>query len=119
MRVSGEQEALGATQKPINPEEIGRGRLVLQAMYRDDNGKLMVHQVQGDARALIVDHKLRKRVTWHWLAVVVSTAAAVFGIELATIEEDPDSAKSQILDPSGRKYNLPDGDPQGGGSQSN
>ena len=97
------------TQRPINPEQIGRLHGVFQIMWRAPNGDLYVHQMQGDdVRALITNDPeskhLRDALFWHMKATFLSVAAAVFGVEPVEMETEP-AKPSAIVDPRGKPYN--------------
>lgn len=126
MPLDNSQGERGATQRPVSPSEIGRGRGLFQIIWKNDAGELIVHQLQGDVRSLVDPRnpdgkRLRDSIFWHLKATFFSTAAAEFGLPPVEIEPDPSAQNSAIVTADGKPYNALDGgrgNGDGGGTQS-
>lgn len=102
---------MAETQKPINAHEIGALHGVFQIMWKDSNGDLYVHQMQGpDVRALLLNtpegKHLRDSIFWHLKAAFLSVGAAVLGLDPVEMEGQPlTPGPAGLVDARGENYN--------------
>lgn len=106
-----------SNEKPIDIHSIGAGKVLLQAVWRDEHGNLYVKQAVGDGAVLCADFKLRANLIWSFVAAWISAMAATLNVDVAEIETDPMAEKSSIVRPDGQPYNATHGG-RGRGSKS-